>query len=471
MKILSLLILLIALTITSVAQDGAVAPYEIVAKLGDGLLGNAVFSPDNTHLAIATSQGIELYQLDNDSVTKYDTSTDQNSPLNNPSIFVAFTADSQSLIFVEPVKFGVYLTSIYSNVESVRVWQVDIEDFEATNIIAEVDVHVRQIEYLQETNQLIFANIFLNIHGSVRDIKEYVVLDVVTGQVQRPDINTIVISAYSTLRNTDDGNYTIDSSNGEWQFRHYRSSEDYVQTWYEIVRLADETVAFSSFDEVDSINPVPWEMRFSSDTEITIVEDPRCGTGFMWNWQENTVERLAGYGGCGDDRSCHDRIGDEFQYCISVSGDDYQTLAVFYDWYYLDQHPDTPYPDFSYEVNEHTDGILYYRVIANTTIVTGSQDNSAIIWHVDLTDHAIELSVRLRLEHPAPVTYVGYNPMNYKEIMTASANKLYVWNGETGELQYVLTGHLMPVVRVAVKGNSFASYSTDGVVTVWKVIN
>lgn len=472
MRTLLLLTLLILLNITAVAQDNIESQYKVVAQLGSGFIGKAVFSPDNKFLAVPTSQGIELYELGNDLIKREVNATDTDSPFNTPSIFVEFTEDSQSLIYIEPINFKGQLDSDFLQVESLTVWKVNINNFESTKIIAEV-TRQPQIEYLHESNQLIFASILFNVDRSVSKIRDYLILDITSGQVEAANINNVQISANSKLRDSgDESNYSVNSSNGIWQYQLHTSSEEYLMTqWYEITNLSNDTIVYDSYNEMLSIKPNMIEMSFSDKGEISIISNPLCGTGFTCKWLEKTTKIISGYGGCGHVYDCLTVIGNQSQYCVYPQWDgNYQTIAAFYDPYYLEQNPDTPNPDFIYEITEHTDSIIYFRVINSKTIVTGSNDNTAIIWDVDTSDQSINMSIRLQLTHPAPVTYVGYNPKNVSEIITASTNHLYFWDSATGELKYSLTEHSYPITSVATSWSNglIASYSSDSILLVWE---
>jgi WD40 repeat protein len=444
--VLTICVLLITVLVAVGAQDADANPYdyEVVAQLGEGRIGNAAFSPDSSQLAVATSTGIEIYDL---TTSDLETSTS----LDTGALFVAFSEDGDSLIYLEPIRFaigeGVYRVG---SVTAFNIWQADTDNLQTAEMIGTIGVDIR---FDQIPN------------FSVDDSVWQAVEDAIGMELWEPD-------------HTDEDGETLISPDSRWAWHYYNVREDHrfdnnVQetTWYEVIQLEDDAVVVSSLEGVERLGislKTGGHLLWENNTELHVIESLRCGTGISWDVTSDDLSELAGYGGCGDNRSCPTPFGD---FCMVIGSQgatprdvDRSDITVFSDM----DNPDEDKEAFEFVAEGHTNTVLFLSGFYPDTVMSGSFDGTAIIWDTTASEDDFSMESYLQLDHAYPVTYVGYGPD--ESIMTASGGDIYFWDENAGALLTQLEGHNEPIMRVAWSpdGERFATSSADGVVLVWE---
>jgi hypothetical protein len=472
--------LLVALLLVAAPlQNAAPLLYDVVARLGEGRLGNAAFSSDSTRLAVATSTGLRLYNLAGGTAARQFPASNTPTLATTPALFVTYSAPQNAWVYLEPVAFRIGAGGFVQGATALNVWQAAVNAPETADIIASINLGtlMRRTVYLPETDQIVIE-LVSRAQGA------YALVEVAAGTITLTDRVEVTLppdEAWWPAHRVAER--TLTSPDGLWQWRyHYTADtrfgyEGHKTIWYDLLWLPDETVVASSLNHLDSlgISLNPEALSWVSDTTLAITESLRCGTGAAWDVSRNTLSELPGYGGCGDNRSCQHVFG---PYCAVYTSynpetgkSDQSDFTVIYDWDYLDNHPDTADADFAYIVEGHTDDVLVLAVgSARRVILSGSADTTAIVWDVTAADEPFALAIRLRLQHPNAVSYVGFFPGAANRIVTASGGSIYFWDADTGALLNRLTGHSEPVALLAWSPDNhrFATASPDGVILVWE---
>ncbi|MCJ1401004.1 hypothetical protein MMC11_004216 [Xylographa trunciseda] len=111
----------------------------------------------------------------------------------------------------------------------------------------------------------------------------------------------------------------------------------------------------------------------------------------------------------------------------------------------------------------HHDGSILCLQFDHEIMVTGSSDNTCIIWDIKDDYKAVR---RLR-HHSAGVLDVCFDE---KHIVSCSKDTtICVWQRETGELLRTLVGHRGPVNAVQLRGGLVVSASGDGIAKLWNL--
>ncbi|MCJ1416767.1 hypothetical protein MMC32_003105 [Xylographa parallela] len=109
------------------------------------------------------------------------------------------------------------------------------------------------------------------------------------------------------------------------------------------------------------------------------------------------------------------------------------------------------------------DGSILCLQFDHEIMVTGSSDNTCIIW--DIKDDY--KAVRRLYHHSAGVLDVCFDE---KHIVSCSKDTtICVWDRETGELRRTLVGHRGPVNAVQLRGDLVVSASGDGIAKLWNL--
>jgi WD40 repeat protein len=106
-----------------------------------------------------------------------------------------------------------------------------------------------------------------------------------------------------------------------------------------------------------------------------------------------------------------------------------------------------------------------YRNIKGDQIVSGSWDNTCIIWDAATGDEILQLK-----GHSISVQSVAWSPKG-DQIVSASYSTLIIWDAATGEEISLLVGHTKTVTSVAwsPKGDQIVSGSIDNTCILWDV--
>ncbi|MEO1288924.1 MAG: hypothetical protein AAFV93_14250, partial [Chloroflexota bacterium] len=334
--ILTICILFMSVFVKAQEADTNEYNYEVVSQLGLGRIGNAAFSPDSSQLVVASSTGIKIYDLTEDIATLRVNDSVNSHPFTTGAVFVAYSQAGESLIYLEArdhvVNEGVYWTGL---VNTVNIWQADIDDLDSAEMIATINL---SIQLNRIPNSLADASLWQSVEDAIgMELWEQQYLD--------------------------DNAETLISPDARWAWNYnevrenYRFDNDVQETiWYDIVRLADNTVVISSLDDVDRLSVsikadglLLWQMN----DKLQIIESLRCGTGVGWHINDNSLNELQGYGGCGDNRSCPTPFGN---FCIFQVAEEDGTpaylnrtdITVVYDMFYLWDNPDEEKEAFRY---------------------------------------------------------------------------------------------------------------------------